>query len=129
MIFHRVESLIPLVERLDVHCADPPIALPQEVGNQMTTNEPPGATDDNQIVRICLHIICPSSRRRGPERSPSTSRRSWIQEVITSCRGRAHRGAVLPILKANAFAYVRRRTLDQRTMCTFGQAGRSDGEG
>jgi hypothetical protein len=49
-ILDIVEALIPLVERLDVHRADPPEALPPQVRDEVAANESTGAGHYNQTI-------------------------------------------------------------------------------
>ena len=51
-VFDVGESLIPLVERLDIDGADVGVALGEEVADEMAADETAGAANDNFIPWI-----------------------------------------------------------------------------
>ncbi len=50
-------KLIPLVERLDVDDTDFVMALPQQVADEMATDETAAAAYHDQVVRIRFHDV------------------------------------------------------------------------
>ena len=53
-VLHVVKNLIPLVERFDIHGADPGISLAAEIGDQSPSDKAPASSHYNQLI---FHMV------------------------------------------------------------------------
>src|SRR5688500_18468418 len=49
-VLHVGKSLVPLVQGLDVHRADPPVAFASQLGHEVPADEPAAAGDKDQVL-------------------------------------------------------------------------------
>src|SRR5260221_8151446 len=63
--------LVPFIGRLKVHCPNVGVSLPQKVCDQMPSNDPAGATDNNFCIFIHSEAIGLSEYRDPIKKNPS----------------------------------------------------------
>ena len=56
-VFHVWETLIPFIQRFDIHGTDLLVTLTRQVPYQVSSNEAAAAAYYNQLIQICIHTV------------------------------------------------------------------------